>query len=689
MKQTGPAALVITLVLLPAPARSELVRFEITSREPFAEGKEFGDAGAYERIVGRAYFEFDPRLRTNRNVVDLDKAPKNDRGRVEVISDLFLLAPSDLSKASGAALYGVNNRGNKNALRFFNYAPGNNDPQTEQHAGDGFLMKQGFIVVWSGWDGELLPGNNRLRLGAPVATAKDGSPLTGKVRCEIVPTSDLTRTVINWAHHGSYLPTKQGLATATLTHRVRAGDSRNPIPRDRWKIHVSEVESDLPGQLPKVELQFDDGFRKGEIYELIYEAEKPRVMGVCFTTVRDLMTALRTGAGSGNPLLLDGRSVVKRTYAFGVSQSGRFLREMTYWGFNEAETGADGFAFDGIIPHVSGSGLGSFNHRFAQPTRHVTQHDHHDYPADRFPFSYSVQHDPVSKQTDGIFKRTGRSALPTVLHTQSEAEYWTRSGSLTHTDPLGTNDVWVPPNVRIYLFGGTQHGPGSYPPSKGDGQTLTNPGDYRPFLRALLMRLDASKKNGRDLPPSVFPKVREGTLVHWSQKSTRFPAIPGVRYPEIIQQPSYFDFGSRWLTQRIVDQQPPLVRGDYRVLVPKCDDDGNVLGCLLPPEVAVPIATYTGWNLRSAKAGAENELVSLRGSFIPFPVSAAERQETNDPRLSVQERYGSLKNYRRLLRDYCLWRTRQGYLLMSDVDSLVERHSERAAPLFAKIDGKD
>jgi hypothetical protein len=670
-------------LLVAGVAPAEVARFEIQSREPFAGGQSFGQVGAYERIVGRVYFELDPALPQNQNVIDLELAPRHANGKVQLFGDLFILAPQDPARGNGALLYDVNNRGNKLALRFFNFADGGNDPRSADDAGDGFLMRQGFTVVWSGWDGELLPGDHRLRLAPPVAQDAD-QPITGMVRCEVVPTEDVTRMVVNWDNHGSYRPTPRGLETATLTHRVRPQDPRVPVARDQWTVHVTQVQSDAPHQLPKVELEMPDGLKSGHIYELIYEAHDPLVMGTCFTAVRDLISALKQGTGENNPLRPAQKPFIQRAHAFGVSQSGRFLREFLYWGFNQDEHGQQ--VFDGVIPHVSGSGLGSFNHRFAQPTRHVTQHDHHDYPADRFPFSYETQHDPISGQTDGILRRvTASGTAPYVLHTQSAAEYWTRSGSLSHTDPLGQRDADLPENVRVYLFGGTQHGPAAFPPTRGAGQNLTNPGDYRPFLRALLLALDRWTREGTPAPASVYPTIGRGTLVAWDQSSTGFPAIPGVRYPEVIQQPSRWDFGPRWPSERIIDNQPPLARGEYRVRVPRCDPDGNELGCLLPPEVAVPVATYTGWNLRSDEAGAENELVSLQGSYVPFPTIRAQREKSGDPRQSLQERYSTLETYLAQLESHCRELEKKGYLLAEDVERTVRVQRERVAPLFAQI----
>lgn len=662
------------------PLSAEAIRFEIQVREPFAGGKGFGAAGPYQKISGVVHYAVEPKLLQNQQIVDLSLAPKNAAGKVEFSSELVILAPKDLSKSNGCALYDVNNRGNKLALGFFNSAGGGN---AANDAGDGYLMRHGFIIVWSGWDGELLPGDGRLRLYPPVAKEPAGKPITGLVRCEIVPTANVVRSVVNWANHGSYRPTERGIETATLTIRERAADARNPIPRSQFKILVSDSESQAPGQLPKVELELSSGMKKGWIYELIYDAQDPLVHGVCFASVRDLIAAFKRGSGKDNPLLTaDRKPAVRRAIGFGVSQSGRFLRELVYSGFNQDERG--GKVFEAVIPHVSGGGLGSFNHRFAQPTRHVNQHDHHEYIADRFPFAYESQIDPLTGKTDGILQRSqATGTAPLVLHTQSAGEYWTRSGSLAHTDPSGTRDAKPPANVRIYLFGGTQHGPAGWPPAAGDGKYLANPGDYRPMLRALLLGLDRWAAGGAPLPPSVYPTIAAKTLVDWRQSATGFPKIRGVEYPAVIQQPPLLDLGPRWESLRIIENQPPRIAGNYRVLVPRCDADGNEIGCLSPPEVAVPLGTFTGWNLRRKEAGAENELVTLGGSYIPFAATKADRLRAADPRLSLEERYGDFERYMQLLTAHCQRLRQAGFLLPDDVERVLQRQRQRALPLFA------
>ncbi|MCC7424334.1 MAG: hypothetical protein IT428_29040 [Planctomycetaceae bacterium] len=669
-------------------SRAEVVRFEITRREPFAEGKNYGDAGPYERIIGRVHYAIDPDLPQNRAIVDLQLAPRNGDGKVEFSGDLFILAPADLKKGNGAILYDVNNRGNKLALGMFNYG-GGADPKTEKDAGDGFLMRHGFTIVWSGWDGELLPDPQRLRMQCPVAR-KDGEPIVGMVRCELLAADKGPRSlVVPWAGHGSYRPTKNGLETATLTMRERHGDTREIIPPVQWKLHVQTPMSEGPdpglSQLPKVEIEVAAGLKPGFLYELIYEAQDPLVHGVCFAGVRDLITSFRHGGGEGNPLLVEGKSVLKRAHGFGVSQSGRFLREFLYSGFNQDEAGRK--VFDGLIPHVSGSGLGSFNHRFAQPTRHAGQHDHDDSLADRFPFTYGPSTDPLTGTTDSLLaKAIATKTVPYILHTQSAAEYWTRSGSLSHTDPLAKTDAEIPDNVRIYLFGGTQHGPSGYPPTRSVGQNLDNPGDYKPFLRGLLLALDRWASGGEPAPKSVYPTIAAGTLVTWQNRdAVQFPLIPGIRFPKVIRQPPMLDLGPRWATERIIDETPPKIAGRYPVLVPKCGADGNEVDCLSPAEVAVPVATYTGWNLRAEGQGAVDELVSLKGSMIPFAVTKADREKSGDPRPSLEERYGRIDSYLTKLDAECRRLHKAGYLTNEDATRILAVQKDRVKPLFEKL----
>jgi hypothetical protein len=676
----------IFLFAVPSRARAELKSFEVLSREPFAGGASFGDTGPYEKIVAIARFAVDPGHPRNKVIVDLDKAARNKDGKVEFEADVYILTPKDPSKGNGAIFYDVNNRGNKLALRMFNDAPGGNNPTKPGDAGNGFLLRRGYTVVWSGWIGELLAGDNRLLLRAPIAT-DNGKPIRGIVRYEMVTDKPAkTLPLSRREGHGSYPPTAEGEAKGVLTVRGSTADKPVVIAREKWSLErqpLAAVKQGVPGTLNQIRMRLEGGFEPGLIYELICEAEGPIVQGVGYAGVRDLISFLRYDTSKQNPLgMLNGKPVITRAHGFGVSQSGRFLRNFLYLGFNVDETKRK--VFDGLIPHVAGGGLGFFNHRFAQPTRHNGQQEEHFYPADYFPFTYGVSSDPFSARIDSISKRTADEdprLLPKVMHTQSAAEYWHRSGSLVHTDPLGKEDANIPDFVRIYAFGGTQHGPASDPPSRGIADNLTNPGDYRPLLRALLDALDSWVKDGKEPPPSAYPRIDNKTLVAWDQKSTGFPAIPGVRYPKVIQQPHALDHGPDFRTRGIITIEPPKVLGDYTVLVPKSDRDGNDLGTLLPAEVAVPLATYTGWNLRRADVGADGMLASLMGSYIPFPRTKADRQKSGDPRESLEERYGSFEVYRKRFSEVCTEMVTRRYLLEEDARRLIDRR-EKVRKLF-------
>jgi hypothetical protein len=697
--RTGWLALFFGL-LLGAPVRAELVALEITKREPFAAGQAFGDVGPYEQITGIARFAIDPKNERNRVIVDLDLAPRNKDGKVEFAADVVILTPKDPAKGNGAVLYDVNNRGNKLALGMFNRAAGGAAPDAKNPAGDGFLMKRGFTVVWSGWIGELLPGNGRLLLQAPQAR-EDGKLLKGIVRYETstdVPAKSLPLS--RREGHGSYPPTVLGQEKGRLTKRLHETDKRELIPGSQWtldRLSIPDATGGVPGTLPQVRLVLEGGFEPGYLYELVCEAEGSIVQGVGFAGVRDLISFLRHDATAKNPLRKrDGKPAIDRALAFGVSQSGRFLRHFLYLGFDEDEHGH--IVFEGLMPHVSGGGLGFFNHRFAQPTRHNAQHDEHLYPTDVFPFTYGPGTDPFTKRTAGIldcYISDGKvdRARPKVMHTQTAAEYWHRSGSLVHTTADAREDAEIPANVRIYAFGGCQHGagdgqiPGFGAPGKGLAAYPTNPADYRPFVRALLTALDAWVKTGVEPPASVYPTIKDATLVPWGQKSTGFPNIPGVRYPTVIQQPPFVDYGPQFYTHGILSVEPPALKGQYTVFVPKSDVDGNDRGTLNLPDVTVPLATYVGWNLRRKEAGAEGMLASLLGSCLALPQTKAARMEAGDPRPSIEERYGGFSIYRKEYRSDCAKLLRQGCLLAEDIPLLV-KNLENRRTLFPAAEGK-
>ncbi len=634
---------------------AEVSRFEITNRVPLNNGALYGDIGSYEELSGKVFYEVDPQADANSTVVDLDLAPRNRNGMVEFSADFAIILPVDHSKINGTLLYEVNNRGN----RLQQLEPS--------------LLNRGFMFVYSGWIAELLPDSTKLRLYAPVAGNSE-YPITGLVRAEMVTSKPADRLNINGGGHGAYEPAARGISGATLTVRPTEKAPRTPVSRDDYIIETSwNNYTGVPDGLPHVEVVLKSGFRPGYIYELVYEAKHPVVQGLGFAGIRDIVSYLKYETDTKNPLLAaDSLPLVKRTIGLGYSQSGRCLRMFLYDGFNADEKGRK--VFDGVIPYVAGGGLGYFNHRFASPTRTNSQHESHSYPVDVFPFAYGNDYDPLTGKTDGILKRSRENGtVPKIMHVQTSAEYWQRSGALVHTGPLGKRDAVIPPEVRIYAIGGSTHGPGDgIPRPKTNGKLQHNPTNYRPILTAQIVNMDAWLRNVTQPPPSRYPRIDGGTLAGWQEHEIGWNRIPGVPYPNVIQQAEVFDYGPEFYEKRITVNQPPNRIGAYPALVPAVGDDNNELGMLLPPNVAVPLGTYTGWNLRDASIGAENQILRLSGSYIPFEKTKENRLETGDPRAALFERYRGFADYFSKYREATHTLVKEGYILEEDAEPVIE-----------------
>ena len=656
-------AAVFTLVTLAsaAAADAEVIRLDITSRAPVAVDAP-GPVGPYERLRGRVVYALDPDLEANARIVDLAAAAPNEDGRVEFYADIDILVPVDRSQARPTVLYEVNNRGRR------------------LWGADPFLLSRGYVTVASGWIAEVPTSRDLLRLEAPVANDGDGVNVVGTVRAEFVTDAPAER--LRASNQLSYEPVASSVPEATLTRRLRERDAPEPIARDRWRLLVTEPPREEGSGLVELQVALDGGFELGVIYELIYEARGAVVQGTGFAAIRDLVSLLKHDTSELNPLRgTDGRPLARHVIGQGSSQSGRALRMFLHEGFNADEQGRQ--VFDGVMPVIAGGGQGFFNHRFASPTRTNTQHTGHLYPADVFPFTYGDETDPFTGRSDGILRRARASGtLPKVMHLDSASEYWHRSGSLVVTDPAGERDSVLPPEVRVYVFGGTQHGPASGPSAR--GQLAPSPTPFRPFQQALFVALDRWITDGAPPPPSVHPRIADGTLVAWQEEGSGWTPLPGVRYPTVIQQPELLDYGKSFEKQRRIERHPPLRTGKlYGVRVPALDADNNERGALQMPSVAVPLATFTGWNLRNPAIGAPGELLRLTGGRIPFPRTAAERERTGDPRRAVAERYGSFEDYLAQYMAAAGGLEAAGYLLPEHVGGL-EAQAQSARPLFGE-----
>jgi len=590
----------------------------------------------YEAIFGKMFFTLDPADAGNAKVVDIAHAPLNNQGLVEYSADFKLVVPSE-NIANGTLMYMVNNRGG-----------GLVPPElglTEP------LSELGFSYLLTGWINELVPGPNRLRLQAPIV-GSESQPVTGDVRYEVIVSQADNDVNIGGNRHLAYEPTEAGLSNATLSYRLLQNDPRVPLERSQFDLDVEWVEG---ANQPVVSLNLDGGFVPGYIYELIYEAKNPVLAGAGMAGIRDAVSLLRYGTDDTQlqqQIAQLGLAEVHNTVAYGNSQSGRLLRLYLYDGFNEDLAGRQ--VFDGVVPVIAGSGFGMFNNRFAMPTRTNGQHENQLFPNDLFPFTYGNSTDPFTGRTDGILASARASAtVPKVMHIQTSNEYWVRAGSLPHTNPEGTEDADIPEEVRFYTIGGSQHGSGSGTPRQaGPGQLPGNPNMWAPFSNSLLVAMHEWVANGKQPPPSRYPKIADGTLVssHNSAgniNSQAWNIMQGINHPRAIYTPGHADYGDRWQAQRIVDRHPTDTSHYYQAMVPAVNTDNNdfATSTVLPALTSVPLATFTPWNLRAPATGAETDLARLAGGYIPFSVSAARAQMANDSRNSISGLYSSFDEY--------------------------------------------
>jgi alpha/beta hydrolase family protein len=600
-------------------ASAGITRLEITSVEsPTFEGRSFGDVGQYEKLVGRAYGQVDPTDSRNSVIVDLDLAPRNAAGMVEYSADVVIIKPVDPSKGNHRVFYGINNRGDMRSLLALNDATsGGNTPSAAADAGNGFLMDQGYTVLESGWDATAPRGNGRLNLSVPAARNSDGSSIVGPALEEFVVDDDKTMT-----EPLTYAAASPDKAQASLTVRTRYEDPPVPVPAESWEYTDDSLVSVrlVPSGTP---------FQAGSLYELTYQATDPLVVGLGFAAIRDLGDYVRR-APAPNPLAGD----VQAIYSHCVSQPCRTMHDFLSLGFNQGAGG--GRVFDGILNWIGGGDGIFMNYRFAQPGRTHRQHIARWYPEFQFPFANQVIYDPVTGKTDGRLARcTQTSTCPDIFEVNSENEYWAKDMAVFQLDGEG-KDLSDPSNVRYFLMSSLPHAAGTGP---GICQLNRNPLVPNPVIRALLVDLDQWATAGTEPPASRMPRVSDGTLVPpLPQDGIGFPAIPGVIYNGRMHTGDLFDFGPQFDRGILSILPPRLVGTPYPMLVPKTDADGNDIAGVRLPDIAAPLATYTGWGLRAVPAGA-NDGCDASGQKIDFAAIAADRAAGGDPRPSIAERY--------------------------------------------------
>ncbi|HET7882850.1 MAG TPA: alpha/beta hydrolase domain-containing protein, partial [Acetobacteraceae bacterium] len=617
-----------------AQASAHVTTVRIDRVEPFAGGATFGDTGAYERVIGVARGELDPTDPRNAVIVGLDRAPRNAAGMVEYETDLFLLRPVDQAKGNHQLLFDVLNRGNKmvtNALDRTMPADSSNDPTTLAHAGDGFLFRRGYTIAWAGWDPDSPKTNAGMTIRIPAL-----ADVEQEIRDEFV---SATRGPPLTSFRLSYTAASLDTTVAHLTMRARADDTPTEVPADRWRFTDARTVVLLPeGTTPS----------PGVIYELNYRARSPWVSGIGFAAQRDVVAFLKSDSGDANPA----GEQIETAIGFGISQSGRFLRDFIKFGFNQDEDGHK--VFDGVLSHIAGIGGVFLNELFAQPFRTRTQHQDSTMPENSFPFSSATTHDPVSNQDGSLLRNDGFD--PLLIETNTDAEYWQKGASLLGTDPLGKADLSPP--TRLFLIAGSQH-TGRFGASDAAGPcaNLRNPHDPYPALRALLVALSEWITTGEPAPASRIPLLADGTLVPAEQ--LHFPKLPGFA---LARAPNAINPTGDWV-------HPTPVESPYHALVPAVDADGNDRAGLRLPDVAVPLGTGTGFNLYKPPFPA-GEMCDRDGSSLPFAHSKADKA-AGDPRPSVVERYGTKEVYIALVTAAASQLVGERLLLPEDADHYV------------------
>lgn len=619
---------VLAIALIPAPsAKAAVTRVEVSERADLP-------IRGFERVSGRVYFAVDPDAEANQAIADIQLAPRNAEGLVEFSSDYLIFRPKSELQSNGTLLLEIVNRGRSLMFTGLN-VDARGGMRAEADFGDAFTLREGYTMMWLGWQFDVQPGEGSYKLYAPVIDAVEGADLTGPVRVEVITNNAGTST-------GLPYPVADP-ATGVLTVRDEVYGVRTGIAPTEWSYNDDQTAILYPA-----------GFTPGRIYEFTYQAKDPAVAGLGFAAVRDFVSHLKVNG-------LEEPGDIQRAMAYGFSQSGRFLRHFLYEGFNADEEGRQ--VFELVWPHGAGGGKGSFNQRFAQPGQTSGQFTGSYYPTDIPPYT----------PAEILAKSEAQGVAPKLILTNGSHEYWGRAAGLNHITADGSRDLEPPDDVRIYLLAGTQHSAGGRGVSREDPrvQNPTNPMDWTFFMRAMLVAANNWITEGTEPPPSSYPRIDRDQFVAVGQLA--FPAIPGVAVARVAYAPRVLDFGPYYGEQRIVSFEPPAVGAEMPVLVPQVNTDGNETSGVHMPELQAPLATYMGWNLRSPDVGAPDQLYSLIGSMVPLARTRTEREQSGDPRPSIAERYQNGEDYLNRVADAARNLMVQGFLRVEDIGEVLRR----------------
>jgi hypothetical protein len=713
MKQTIILWVLIALLLIPAFSEARIISVQMSAPTIAFGGYSWPGVGQYEKITGVAYAEVDPADHRNAIIVDIGLAQtqaapgqpgKTPKGKVAYLLNFYILKPVNLNQVDrslngyGKMMYEPPNRGGKTWTALGRVTGGGNDPATITDPtilANSFLMPRGYTLVWSGWEplGVSLANLGTTQTQAvalPIAKNADGSTITGPAYEYIVTTGN------SFALSYPAADTTDK-TTAVLTHRVHLDDVPQVVPAGNWNYNADGTAITLTG-----------GFVANDVYEFSYTAKDPTVAALGFAAIRDWVSWLRYEAqdhnGTPNPLA----NYITRIYTEISSQPGRMFNDFRKLGFNEDDRGRIGRkVFDGHMQWISaGSGIG-MNYRFSQSGRTERNRQDHLYGENLFPFANVRTTDPFTGITAGRYdacQLTNTCAFGVEIY--SANEYWVKTASLLHTQPDGSADLPDSAFNRNYFMSSMQHGTGNAT-SRGSCQQFGNPLNSAPVQRALFLALDAWT-NGTQPPASRVPRLDNGTLV--LPANTGFPTnIPDrvglspsgkVTYTGLKTSRYRFNFGPGFydssnlatfgiptifppvitppLMPLLTDSTVPVMSANgpvYPSFVPKTDSDGNDIAGVRLVDVTVPLATYTGWGLRSGPQA--NDGCESTGQYVPFAKTPADKVTPNgtDPRPSVLERYPTFETYYGLVVNAINDMTNNRLLLCEDVPSELDRLS--------------
>ena len=646
--------------------------FDVKFRRTLADGRSWGDVGPYEELRGTLRFAVNPNSEANARITDVGLAPVNAGGMVEFSSDVSILLPADRTRGSGRLMLDVVNRGNRVALPNFNrggrLAIEDDTPEdADIDLGDGFLMERGYTVVACGWQDDAPDRQALITMNVPQAEGEDGGPMTGMVYTQLQSVSDTHNFLLSDKGHRAYPAFDMDEPGARLEARDMPDGPAHLVPRSFWRF--GRLESDGSYVADPDYICSERGFEKGRLYQIAYTTVGAPVLSLSFAALRDCVSWFKHGsADSESPI------PTSYAYAYGRSQTGRYLRTYIYNDFNRDEDGRE--ALDGIIANVAGGMRGEFNQRFGQNSK-----DRNNMLTQLFPFASVPQTDAETGETDSLHRRLDeRESKLKVFYTNTSAEYHRGDASLIHTDPDGKTDVEAGPNARVYHFTGTEHGTGTWPPTDtsdaGEGESKTqnirSVIDYTPLLRACLENLDQWVAEGVEPPPSEHPTIADGTAVPPRKLREVYDAIPGSNYPRRHPLPHRRDYGLDDEVERVT-KFPPDVGKVFGSLMPDVDSDGNETSGIKLPEITVPLAAHTGWTLRHPDIGGETQPLMFAGGTIPFAPDEETRKATNDPRPSIAERYPTREEYLSRVRAAAEELVERRHLLEQDVQTCLNQ----------------